>query len=306
MRSDEKIFPWNFEQVVDLEKSAEKFITRMTAKCSYLGEDVLPKDSLLYSKFMVLNELNNLRVNGEKIPVALKQQIYNDIFLKKKKVTPKALKNYLISQGKADQQAVLSGIDEEIKASLAPWIDYNWMVNRGKRYCHDRGHYSAYRSVGADRKMLARWLNKQYGNVLTPEEQKKALSVKYSGWGRLSREFLEDIHQVNCETGEVDSIIDALWNTNDNLMELLSVRYTFGQAVEAYRREKMDNARMTLQDYLDESYASPGIKRAIHQTIAIMAEIEKIMKQPPKRIFIEMAREEEKKTSAQFPEKISC
>ena len=58
-------------------------------------------------------------------------------------------------------------------------------------------------------------------------------------------------------------------------MELLSVRYTFGQAVEAYRREKMDNARMTLQDYLDESYASPGIKRAIHQTIAIMAEIER-------------------------------
>ena len=295
VRSDEKIFPWNFEQVVDLEKSAEKFITRMTAKCSYLGEDVLPKDSLLYSKFMVLNELNNLRVNGEKIPVALKQQIYNDIFLKKKKVTPKALKNYLISQGKADQQAVLSGIDEEIKASLAPWIDYNWMVNRENGIAMTEDIIRHIVLFGADRKMLARWLNKQYGNVLTPEEQKKALSVKYSGWGRLSREFLEDIHQVNCETGEVDSIIDALWNTNDNLMELLSVRYTFGQAVEAYRREKMDNARMTLQDYLDESYASPGIKRAIHQTIAIMAEIEKIMKQPPKRIFIEMAREEGEK-----------
>lgn len=211
----------------------------MTAKCSYLGEDVLPKDSLLYSKFMVLNELNNLRVNGEKIPVALKQQIYNDIFLKKKKVTPKALKNYLISQGKADQQAVLSGIDEEIKASLAPWIDYNWMVNRENGIAMTEDIIRHIVLFGADRKMLARWLNKQYGNVLTPEEQKKALSVKYSGWGRLSREFLEDIHQVNCETGEVDSIIDTLWNTNDNLMELLSVRYTFGQAVEAYRREKM-------------------------------------------------------------------
>ena len=58
VRSDEKIYPWNFEQVVDLEKSAEHFITRMTAKCSYIGEAVLPKDSLLYTKFMVLNEIN--------------------------------------------------------------------------------------------------------------------------------------------------------------------------------------------------------------------------------------------------------
>ena len=54
-----KIYPWNFENVIDVEQSAENFIRRMTNKCTYLiGEDVLPKDSLLYSKFMVLNELN--------------------------------------------------------------------------------------------------------------------------------------------------------------------------------------------------------------------------------------------------------
>lgn len=53
----------------------------MTNKCTYLiGEDVLPKDSLLYSKFMVLNELNNLRLDGQKISVELKQKIYRDVF----------------------------------------------------------------------------------------------------------------------------------------------------------------------------------------------------------------------------------
>ena len=62
-KSTEKIYPWNFENVIDVEQSAENFIRRMTNKCTYLiGEDVLPKDSLLYSKFMVLNELNNLRL----------------------------------------------------------------------------------------------------------------------------------------------------------------------------------------------------------------------------------------------------
>lgn len=74
-KNDNKIYPWNFNEVIDLEESAEMFIRRMTNKCTYLyGEDVLPKDSLLYSKFMVLNELNNLRLNGEKISTELKQK----------------------------------------------------------------------------------------------------------------------------------------------------------------------------------------------------------------------------------------
>lgn len=60
-KNDNKIYPWNFNEVIDLEESAEMFIRRMTNKCTYLyGEDVLPKDSLLYSKFMVLNELNRV------------------------------------------------------------------------------------------------------------------------------------------------------------------------------------------------------------------------------------------------------
>jgi len=87
-KSTEKIYPWNFENVIDVEQSAENFIRRMTNKCTYLiGEDVLPKDSLLYSKFMVLNELNNLRLDGQKISVELKQKIYRDVFCRSRKVT---------------------------------------------------------------------------------------------------------------------------------------------------------------------------------------------------------------------------
>ena len=95
-KSTEKIYPWNFENVINVEQSAENFIRRMTNKCTYLiGEDVLPKDSLLYSKFMVLNELNNLRLDGQKISVELKQKIYRDVFCRSRKVTQKKLKSYL-------------------------------------------------------------------------------------------------------------------------------------------------------------------------------------------------------------------
>src|SRR5699024_4603449 len=58
-KTEEKIYPWNFEKVVDIEESANRFIRRMTNKCTYLFmEDVVPKDSILYSKFSVLNEIN--------------------------------------------------------------------------------------------------------------------------------------------------------------------------------------------------------------------------------------------------------
>lgn len=49
-KSTEKIYPWNFENVIDVEQSAENFIRRMTNKCTYLiGEDVLPKEWISYA-----------------------------------------------------------------------------------------------------------------------------------------------------------------------------------------------------------------------------------------------------------------
>lgn len=55
----------------------------MTNSCTYLpGEKVLPKWSLVYSKFMVLNEINNLKVNGQAVSVEAKQRIYKELFEK--------------------------------------------------------------------------------------------------------------------------------------------------------------------------------------------------------------------------------
>ena len=115
-KSTEKIYAWNFENVIDVEQSAENFIRRMTNKCTYLiGEDVLPKDSLLYSKFMVRNELNNLRLDGQKISVELKQKIYRDVFCRSRKVTQKKLKSYLIREAIAGKNVELTGIDGDFK-----------------------------------------------------------------------------------------------------------------------------------------------------------------------------------------------
>ncbi|MEG0547009.1 MAG: type II CRISPR RNA-guided endonuclease Cas9 [Oscillospiraceae bacterium] len=62
---DKKIYPWNFEEIINIDDSAEKFIRRMTNRCTYLPEkDVIPKNSLLYSEFTVRNEIKQIKVNG--------------------------------------------------------------------------------------------------------------------------------------------------------------------------------------------------------------------------------------------------
>lgn len=53
----------------------------MTNTCTYLpGEAVLPYCSLLYSRYMVLNEINNLKINQHAISVPLKQKNYQALF----------------------------------------------------------------------------------------------------------------------------------------------------------------------------------------------------------------------------------
>lgn len=94
VRKDENghIYPWNFERKIDIEASAEEFIRRMTNKCTYLvKKDVLPKNSLLYTEFMVLNELNNVRIGSaqEKLSPGMKARVWERLFLKDKKITAK-------------------------------------------------------------------------------------------------------------------------------------------------------------------------------------------------------------------------
>lgn len=98
VRGDEKIYPWNIEKVVDYDKSMEKFIENLTSKCTYLPDcDVIPKNSLLYSEFCVLNEINNITLDGKKIDVKTKQEIFENCFMKHYKVS-KSISRTSLSQ----------------------------------------------------------------------------------------------------------------------------------------------------------------------------------------------------------------
>ena len=117
-KSDGKITPWNFDNKVDKDASAEKFIREMTNKCTYLvGEDVLPKHALLYEEFNVLNELNNIKIGANKMNVELKKDIIENLFKKKKKVTGKNLREYLKCEGLINDDEEITGFDINFKSS---------------------------------------------------------------------------------------------------------------------------------------------------------------------------------------------
>lgn len=282
-RTNEKIYPWNFESVVDTDKSAEQFIRNLTSKCTYLPkEDVIPKDSLLYSSFMVLNELNNVRINSEKLPVALKQEIYNELFLKRNKVTQKGLLKFLESKGYKD--ILISGLDGDFKANLKSYRDLEGLpLTESEK----EEIIKAITIFGEDKKLLKKRLQVSFGHVLSPEQIKNVCRLKYSGWSRLSKQFLVGIEGALKGTGEVCNIMHALWDSQNNLMQILSAENTFFEAVE---KENGAMPFTSLKEEVEALYVSPKVKRPIYQSMQIVEELVKLRGAAPAKIFVEVAR----------------
>lgn len=308
------IRPWNFDSKVDLDKTAERFIRRMTNKCTYLvGNDVIPKHSLLYSEFMVWNELNNVKIKQEKLPIDVKKKIVHDLFQKKKKVTDKMLVDYLKTEGYEVAVEDLSGFDSPFKASLSSYQDFK----NDKLFGESINEHAMQKIAediilwvtlySEDKSMLRRVIRNHYPEDVISDAQLKEISrLSYKGWGRLSREFLEELEGTDKETGECMSIIQALRNTNNNLMQLLSKRYSFSDEVEKENNKLYCEVKeITYDSLVKDIVASPAIKRSVWQTLKITEEIKKVTGNEPKRIFIEVARgPEEKKRTKSRQEKL--
>lgn len=294
-RTQEKIRSWNFDQVVDTEASASNFITRMLSQCTYLKEEtVLPKQSILYSRFMALNELNNLKIKGEPIPVALKQDIFNDLFLTRSRVTQKGLIGYLASRGHKVSPDDLTGVDGDFKANMKPLIEMKALL--GEHYDEQTAEEIIRLNAifGDDKAMLERRIQSAFGKVLPNEVIRRAAGKRFSDWGRLSERFLTGIKAPDPETGEMRTIMDLLWETNNNLMELLSKEYQFSKAVQKHNDAFSEDMSFGYHQVKD-LYVAPSVKRSIWQSLKIVEEIRKVTGHDPKKLFIEVARGDEKK-----------
>lgn len=303
VRKEEGVIkPWNIQEKIDFDQSGERFIRRMTNKCTYLiGKDVLPKNSLLYSEYMVWNEINNIKLGAEKLDIALKQAMFDTLYKNKKHVKRKDILEFLKSEGVDVKQEQISGIDITIKSNLTSYHDFRKIFGEGvERYQTKQmiEKIIMWMTIYGDEvQMIKRLIRQNYSKEEISEEQmKKIVRLHYQGWGRLSREFLSELEGADTETGEVYTILSALRNTNDNLMQLLSQRYTFQESIENENHQnKKEIAAMTYENLMEDRVASPAVKRAAWQAVLIAKEIKKVMGKAPKKVFVEMTRSEGEK-----------
>ncbi len=291
-KESEKIYPWNIDSIVDYDASEQKFIERMTSMCTYTGEDVLPKDSLLYSEYIVLNELNGIKVNGQPIDVSWKKKIYEHFFIKQnRKVTIKKIHEFLMNEGQISPSDIVSGVNDPLIGSL---FSYHKLKNIIPQIGVEKTEELIRRITltGAEKSRLRKWIKNN--TTLSDEDVQYVCRLNFKEWGRLSEYLLTGIFEVDCETGVALSIIDFMRESNQNLMQLLSDKHTFMKQAIAHKRDLVvdsDSPRKAV----DELYISPKVRRGIWQALRVVDEIVDINGAAPKKIFIEVARDQDGK-----------
>lgn len=297
---DEKITPWNFDKVIDKEKSAEKFITRMTLNDLYLPEEkVLPKHSHVYETFAVYNELTKVKYVNEQgkdsfFDSNMKQEIFDHVFKENRKVTKEKLLNYLDKEFPEYRIQDLVGLDKENKsfnASLGTYHDLKKILD--KSFLDDKVNEEVIEDIiktltlFEDREMIQQRLQK-YSDIFTKQQLKKLERRHYTGWGRLSYKLINGIRNKENNKTILDYLIDD-GSANRNFMQLINDdALSFKQIIqEAQVVGDVDDIETVVHDLP----GSPAIKKGILQSVKIVDELVKVMGHNPDNIVIEMARE---------------
>lgn len=306
------INPWNFSQIVDLEGTADKFISNLTNYCTYIfGENTLPKESLIFQAYKVLNDLNNLKVNGSLISKEDKDYIIQNVYLKKKKIKGNDIVNALKNKYKlSDEDSTVTakgsgksiGEDEVdltmFNSSLSSFIDMSNPNAFGPEFYKDSSKFELAEKVielitiVEDKDLLKERLKKL---GLSDNQVNYLFKQKYSGWAPLSRKLLDGItiDCVNENTGEAYpvTIIDVMRDTPLNFMEIYETKNSQFSGFKEKVAELNDEKNICRDDLIDESYASPAMKRSVRQTFKVIDELKSTLKiNYFERIFVEATR----------------
>lgn len=311
------ITPWNWDKVIDKNRSAESFIRRMTGVCTYLqGEDVLPKSSLLYEEFCVLNELNGAKwtIDGDKefrFDARQRQGIVHDLFRRYRTVSYKKVEDWLVENGFASSAHVFGGQGVTgFESKLGTYLFFAKDVLGISEI--SSGDYPMveeiilWSTLFEDRSILREKLWEKYGpsgeGRLDEDQIKKICKKRLAGWGRLSEKLLTGL-KVETSAG-MKSIMDVLREGDPNpnvrqgramvLMEVLHDEdLGFQKEIDAFNRAYFEQAGDALG--VDDLPGSPAVRRGLNQALKIVDEIARIAGKAPANIFIEVARDDDMK-----------
>lgn len=298
-----KITPYNFDEVIDKETTAEKFIKRMTRKCTYLlEENALANNSILYCKFKVMNELKQIKINGNKIDNDIQNKILKDLFMKTNGlITDKKFKEYIHSS--KDFEMFENNInvtgysaDGKFANNMQSYVDFygdNGIFVGTSYNEEDADEVIEWITIFDDKDILEKKVRNKY-TELNDSQIKKIINKKYSGWGNLSKKLLKGIYYKDEKSGVNKSIIDLMYETEENFIQIINNnKYKFQDRINEENNVR-ENTKLNYS-LVEDLATSPATKRGIYQSLKVIDEIIKIMGDKPKNVMIEMAREDGKK-----------
>lgn len=285
-----RITPWNFYDKVDTDAFAESFITRMTNKCRiFPEEEALPKNSMVWQAYAVLNEINKLKVHEKPISVELKKALFDEVCCHKRKVRAKDIAVFFSRKlNETITEEDIKGLsDDALTTSMTALIDFKGKLGDTFDKARLDDYEDSIRTLTIFDDLAIRKKRLKAQNIYS-ENQIAALSrLKYTGWGSFSRRVLRDTR------GRGDkNIMQLLYDTNSHFNELiyddeLGFKEQFAPKNEAI-------ATFAYEDIKDLR-CSPIVKKVVWNALRLCEEIVDITGKAPKGIFLENTQDEEVK-----------
>lgn len=294
---NERVYPWNFENLVNYEQLQEKFIENLTGHCAFFSDnEVLPKCSIIYQKYLVLNQINAIKVKNYPISAKQKQSIYENLFLKQKIVKAGDIVKHLKDKfdcvaTKEDIESILS--DKSRFLSMSSYIDMKKIFGENFNDIELYDKIIKKLTIFNDKKTREKSLQK-----LGVEQDKiaKLLRLNYSGWGKFSKKLLTQVYDENGR-----NILQVMYDENRQFNSIIYDE-TLSFYNVLFKKNTSLKQNIAYSDLVKNEYASPSVKRTVWQAIKVVQEIVKIMGCKPQGIFIESTREEsvKKQTSTRL------
>lgn len=304
-----RVYPWNWEEVIDRKQSAAKFMERLTGTCTYiLDEPVLPRCSLLYEEYCLLNELNGSKwrdMGGDwhRFDYETRMEIIENLFKKKKgSVKYAAVADWLKCEKHKSCAEVKGGQGETgFESKLSSYVFFKEVLHVDEIDEADIPMIEEliwWNTLFEDRSILKENIEDKYGDRLTDDQIKAICKKRFTGWGRLSKELLCGI-KTQTDNGPY-SIMDVLREGNPNnnarsetmvFMEILrDDKFGFDKLIE---EENMRRVSEVDNFDVNDLPGSPAVRRTVNQAKRIVDEIVGIAGCEPQNIFIEVARDED-------------
>lgn len=302
------ITPATFDSLVNESITAEQFIKRMINKCTYLQEeDVLPKQSLLYQYFEVLNELNSIQIRPAnaashtkyRLPIEAKKCVIEFGFRQYKVMTHKRLIQVL----KEQQFEYLIGEDYEVfgtqqegrfASSLKSYVEFKSLFKNSAVPFDEVmiEQLIEWLTIFNEKTIIKKKIKEQYPKF--PDVMiERVLKKNFVGWGNLSKKLLDELILNDGKT-----VIEKMCDSTLNFREMLTVKNSnLEELIKKNNRSKRQTKKIKYKDVQDLA-GSPALKRGIWQAIKVVEELTEIFGEP-QHIMLEVAREEGTKQRTQ-------